>query len=49
MECRVYSEKMRGVAAELQGLLLYYDYNAGRSCEIPEPIVNAIHQLESST
>ncbi len=48
MECLVYSENMAGIAAQLQGLVLYYDYNAGRSCEVPESIVQAITQLESN-
>lgn len=42
MDYAVYSERLGGIAAEGQGLLVYYDYNAAKSCEIPESIVNAI-------
>jgi len=38
----VVSEKHGAVAAEGEGLLVYYDYAKGRSCEIPEVIVAAI-------
>jgi acyl-CoA thioester hydrolase len=48
MDCLVYSEAMNGIAAELQGLLLYYDYNVGRTCEVPEAIAKVIGQLESN-
>ena len=47
MDYVVYSERHGGVAAEGQGLLVYYDYNSGRSCEIPQQIVAAINELES--
>jgi acyl-CoA thioester hydrolase len=41
-EYLVISEKHRAVAAEGEGLLVYYDYNNNRSCEIPKVIVAAI-------
>lgn len=40
MEYVVYSEKLDGIAAEGEGLLVYYDYSLGRSCDIPSEILN---------
>ena len=48
MDCLVYSDNSAGIAAELRGLLLYYDYTAGATCEVPAAVVNVIRQLESS-
>ena len=45
MEYVVYSEKHDDIAAEGEGLLVYYDYGQGRSCEIPSEILD---RLESS-
>ena len=45
MEYMVYSEKHDDIAAEGEGLLVYYDYAQGRSCEIPSEILG---RLESS-
>jgi acyl-CoA thioester hydrolase len=42
----VYSERLGGMVAEGEGLLLYYDYAAGKSCEIPGTVVTAINALE---
>jgi len=42
----VYSERFDGLAAEGEGLLVYYDYACGQSCEIPEAIVTAINAVE---
>lgn len=42
----VYSEKFDAIAAEGDGLLVYYDYANGTSCEIPPVIVSAIQDLE---
>jgi len=42
MEYAVYSEKLNGIAAEGEGLLVYYDYGLGRSCDIPTEILNRI-------
>ena len=42
MEYAVYSEKLDGIAAEGEGLLVYYDYHQGRSCEIPSKILDRI-------
>jgi acyl-CoA thioester hydrolase len=38
----VYSEKLDGIAAEGESLLVYYDYGQGRSCEIPSEILDRI-------
>ena len=43
----VYSEKYSGVAAEGEALLIYYDYNLGRSCEIPKAILELLENLKS--
>ena len=47
MHYMVYSEQFDAIAAEGEGLLVYYDYANGTSCEIPEVIVAAIGALES--
>jgi acyl-CoA thioester hydrolase len=46
MEYVVYSEAHGAVAAEGDGLVVYYDYANEKSCEIPEEIVGAIRKLE---
>lgn len=38
MHYAVYSEHFDAIAAEGEGLLVYYDYGAGESCEIPSVI-----------
>lgn len=48
MDYVVYSEQFQGIAAEGQGLLVYYDYDQGKSCEIPESIADAIRSLDKS-
>lgn len=47
MESIVFSEQRGAVAAEGGGLIVYYDYNRGKSCEIPENIATAIRTLEA--
>ena len=47
MHYMVYSEQFDTIVAEGEGLLVYYDYANGTSCEIPEVIVAAIGALES--
>ena len=39
MEYLVRSEKHDDIAAEGEGLLIYYDYNQARSCDIPDEIL----------
>ena len=46
MEYAVFSEKHGSIAAEGEGLIVYYDYAKGKSCEIPKAIVTAIETLE---
>lgn len=46
MEFAVLSERHGAIAAEGDGLIVYYDYAAGKSCEIPDAIVAAIKMLE---
>ena len=47
MHYKIYSEQHQAIAAEGHGLIVYYDYANNRSCEIPEPIANAIRGIES--
>jgi acyl-CoA thioester hydrolase len=47
MHYMVYSEQFDAIAAEGEGLLVYYDYANGTSCEIPEVIVAAIEAIET--
>ncbi len=46
MEYTVFSEKHAAIAAEGEGLIVYYDYANGTSCEIPAAIVTAVEALE---
>lgn len=46
MEYAVFSEKHNSIAAEGEGLIVYYDYANGKSCEIPGAIVVAINAFE---
>ena len=46
MEFVVFSEKHGAITAEGDGLIVYYDYANGKSCEIPNAIVTAIKKLE---
>ena len=45
MEYAVFSENLQKVAAEGDGVIVYYDYNKGGSCRIPETIAKRIHRL----
>ncbi len=42
MEYVVYSEKHDEIAAIGEGLLVYYDYGQGRSCEIPGDLLDRL-------
>ena len=46
MEYVVFSERQGVIIAEGDGLIVYYDYANGKSCEIPGGIVTAIRKLE---
>ena len=45
--CNIRFTVMRcaATAAEGEGLLVYYDYNQGKSCEIPKEIVAAMNDI----
>jgi acyl-CoA thioester hydrolase len=47
MHYRVYNDRFDAIAAEGEGLLVYYDYANGASCEIPEKVITAIGALEA--
>ena len=47
MSYLIYSERFDAIAATGEGLLVFYDYANGASCEIPGKIVTAIDALES--
>lgn len=49
MEYAVYSENYNAIAAEGEGLIVYYDYSAEKSCEIPAELVAAINAIESKS
>ena len=44
MEYVVFSERLCGMAAEGEGLLVYYDYSQGQSCEIPAEILDRLEK-----
>ncbi len=46
MKYFVFSQKIGGLAAEGEGLIVYYDYAAGKSCHVPQKIENAINTIE---
>ncbi len=47
MQYKVYSEELSKIAAEGEGLIVYYDYRKGKSCEIPKQILSNLQRLES--
>ncbi len=48
MHYRVFSETHQRLAAEGTGLVVFYDYNAGKSCAIPASIVANINALQGN-
>ncbi len=48
MRYAVRSHDLDKVVAEGQGLVVYYDYNAGKSCAVPDTIVTAIKSLQKA-
>lgn len=48
MEYAVYSDNYSAIAAAGEGLIVYYDYSAEKSCEIPAELVAAINTFESN-
>lgn len=49
MEYRLVSRALGAVAAEGEGLLVSYDYPAGRKAPLPEPVRAAIAELETGS
>lgn len=47
MDYLVVSDSLDAIVAEGQGLLVYYDYKAGRSCAIPDAVLGEIECLDS--
>ncbi len=47
MKYIVYSESLNKVAAEGEGLIVYYNYRQHISCEIPAIILSAINTLQA--
>jgi len=47
MKYVVYSENLGKVAAEGEGLIVYYDYRRQTSCEIPEVILASINAMQA--
>ena len=47
MKYAVYSEQLDGLAAEGEGLVVYYDYAKGKSCEIPPVLVPELQALHA--
>ena len=45
MEYLVVSEKLNKIVAEGTGLMVYYDYGAGKTCAVPEVISATIQKL----
>ena len=49
MEFVVYSEQLEQIVADGEGLVLYYDYSIGKSCDIPGFILEAMDSLEGKS
>jgi acyl-CoA thioester hydrolase len=45
MSYAVYSQKLDKLAAEGEGLVVFFDYKRNHSCEIPAVIVSALQEL----
>ncbi len=46
MDYIVYSDELEKVAADGTALVIFYDYQAGKSCPIPKELVEAINAIE---
>ena len=46
MEYEVYSQQHQKLAAEGNGLIIFYDYKHKKTCEVPESIKQSIDTLE---
>ncbi len=49
MQYQVFSTSQQKIAAEGEGLIIYFDYEKQQSCPIPDSILKAINTLEQST
>ncbi len=47
MKYLVYSERLDRVAAEGEGLIVFFDYTKGTSCVIPESVLSAISETQN--
>lgn len=48
MKYKVFSKNYDALAAEGEGLVVFYDYNQEKSCPIPDEVVAAIESLNAS-
>ncbi|PIE41269.1 MAG: hypothetical protein CSA49_04285 [Gammaproteobacteria bacterium] len=48
MKYKVFSEKLAALAAEGEGLVVFYNYDQGKSCAIPESIKQTMAELDKS-
>jgi acyl-CoA thioester hydrolase len=46
MEYAVFSEQHDAIAAKGEGLIVYYDYNINKSCEIPQTLIKAFKHIQ---
>lgn len=46
MEYAVFSESQDCIVCKGEGLVVYYDYSAGKSCEIPENLISAFKKIQ---
>lgn len=46
MDYVIFSETHQAIAAEGSALVVFYDYNQGKSCVIPDEIVNNMNSLQ---
>ena len=46
MKYLIYSESLDKIAAEGEGLIVYYDYQRQKSCDIPEVILSSFNALQ---
>ena len=48
MQYSIHSQTLNNIVAQGEALIVYFDYTNGKSCEIPEKIVNQIRQIENN-
>lgn len=47
MEYAVYSEQLDTIAAKGEGLIVFYDYQANKSCAVPDSLIQAFKNIQS--